>query len=143
MTALEKKDTDDDGAVRYGPELTPAVWKDIQGYCDLVVHTETELLGEDDMYQGLMRPYGKFVAKDSFGLFPRYLVTPSFDRLVAYASEELTRETDSIQAAVREAKLRLDEGLKRGQPRPTTEDSIAADIDDATQVKNVTAGTAA
>jgi hypothetical protein len=91
LSALEKRDTGPDGEVVVGPELTPGVLKDVNGYMDVVAHCRVEAVEGDDIYQGLMRPTGKWSAKDSFGIFPRYLVQPSFDRLVAYVNGDRAR----------------------------------------------------
>ena len=102
MAALERRDRDEDGEVVVGPELTPGVMKDVGGYMDLIIRMEVDEVGGEDVYKGMMRPTGKYVGKDSFGIFPRYLVQPTFDRLVAYVNGDLSRDKDPVQAKMRE-----------------------------------------
>jgi hypothetical protein len=101
LSALERRDTDADGEVIVAPELTPGVLKDINGYMDVIAHCRVETVDDQDVYQGLMRPTGRWSAKDSFGIFPRYLVEPTFDRLVAYVNGDLNKDSDPKQAEMR------------------------------------------
>ena len=97
FASLERRDQDDDGKVRYGPAVSPSVAKDLGGYVDIVCHTTVELIGEQEFYIGTFSQAGKYSAKDRFGVLPKRMVDPTFDRIIAYVSGELTRETDAIQ----------------------------------------------
>ena len=104
VSCLPNRDTDEDGAIRVAPALTPAVLRDFMGYMDLVFHTRMELVGGVEEYSVLTKPIGKWEAKDSFGLFPRVLVDPSFDRVLAYVNGEIARDKDPVQKAAAEAR---------------------------------------
>ena len=95
-SALTRRDQDDDGSVTYRPSIPPGLLKDALGWFDLVAHTTLEDVGEHEQYCGMFRPIGKFLGKDREGVMPRTLVTPSFDRVVAYAEEALTTKTDPV-----------------------------------------------
>lgn len=103
-SALERRDTDDDGKVIYRPALTPALSGDVYGYVDFVIHTEVyedPAGGDDDIYLGLTRPVGKYKAKDRLGLLPKRLADPTWDRVFSYLVEELDDETDPVQTETR------------------------------------------
>jgi hypothetical protein len=104
MACLVKRDQDEDGNVRVSPALTPAVLRDYLGYMDIVIHKRLEMVGGVEEYSGLTKPVGRFEAKDAFGVLPRVMVNPSFDRLVAYVDGELTSAKDPIQIKAREAR---------------------------------------
>lgn len=105
-SALERRDTDDDGKVIYRPALTPAFSTDVYGYADMVIHTEVfeGKTGDDDIYTGLTRPVGKYKAKDRFGALPRRMADPTFLRIIGYVSGQLAEDTDATQI---EAKRKL------------------------------------
>lgn len=103
-SCLPNRDTDEEGAVRIAPALTPAVLRDFLGYMDLVFHTRMELVAGEEEYSVLTKPIGKWEAKDSFGVFPRVLVNPSFDRVMAYVNGDVTRENDPVQKAAAAAR---------------------------------------
>lgn len=103
ITSLAKRDTDETGGIRVAPAFTPAVLRDVMGYMDVVAHTRVELIGDVEEYSALTRPVGKYDAKDSFGLLPRVLINPTFDRVLGYVREELKAATDPVQ---QEAKAR-------------------------------------
>lgn len=103
MATQSRRDQDDDGEVSYGPALTPALQGDVVGYCDIVIATQVEAReGGKDLFFGQTRRVGKYTAKDRYGLLPRKLVTPSFDRVISYVAEELTSTDDPLQVAERE-----------------------------------------
>lgn len=91
ISALERRDQDDDGEVTYGPAVTPALQTDLLGFVDLVCHTEIR----NDQFGGRFRPQGKYRAKERLaGAVPSLLINPSFQRVNAYAQDQLTVETD-------------------------------------------------
>jgi AAA domain len=108
-SALERRDQDDDGVVTYRPSIPPALMKDCYGWFDLVAHTTLEEVGPNEQYRGLFRPLGKYRGKDREGIMPRTLVSPSFDRVIAYAEESLTAKTDPIMQI---AQKQIDEQKK-------------------------------
>ena len=95
-SALERRDQDDDGVVTYRPSIPPGLMKDTYGWFDLVAHTTLEAVGEHEFYGGLFKPLGKYRGKDREGIMPKKMITPSFDRVIAYAEEALTSETDPV-----------------------------------------------
>ena len=101
-SALERRDQDDDGAVVYRPSIPPGLMKDAYGWFDIVAHTTLEVVGEHEQYRGLCKPLGKYRGKDREGVMPRTLVTPSFDRVIAYAEEALTAKTDPVMQTAQE-----------------------------------------
>lgn len=105
VTALERRDQDDDGRVAYGPAVTPALQSDVIGYVDVVIRTFTD----PDGYWGLTRPQGKYRAKDRFGALPIEMVTPSFSRVLSYINDEIDEESDP---AMQEANKRREEAAK-------------------------------
>ncbi len=107
-SALERRDVDqDDGGVKYGPQLSPALAGDVFGYMDQVIHTEVREDpdgGDDDIYLGLTRPIGKYRAKDRLKALPRLMAEPTFERVIGYVTETIDYDNDPVQA---EAKERL------------------------------------
>ena len=75
--------------------------KDTYGWFDLVAHTTLEAVGDKEFYSGLFKPLGKYRGKDREGIMPRKLVTPSFERVIAYAEESLSAETDPVMISAR------------------------------------------
>ncbi len=106
VTALERRDTDDDGKVVYRPAVTPALSGALQGWMDMVIVTSVADMSGEDEYRGLSRPVGKYRGKDRFGVLPRYLIDPTFDRVWSYIFEEMKVDDDPVMQAAR--KLRAD-----------------------------------
>lgn len=108
ITALERRDQDDDGFVQYGPALGPSAATDTTGMVDVVVWTQAEELGPDSQpfFTGTTRPRERHRAKDRFGVLPIRMIDPSADRMLQYLSGELTKANDprhkAAIAAVRE-----------------------------------------
>lgn len=107
LTALERRDTDDDGQVAYGPAVIPSLMSDIAGYVGILIHTEVKEIGGEQIYTGRTATGTKYRAKDRFGVLPKNMATPTFDRVVAYMNEDLTPDTDPEQAEIR-ARLEAD-----------------------------------
>lgn len=94
-THVRRDQDEDDGTVRYGPSLTPAVGGDLLGYVDLVCYLRMLPRaggGEEPDVVGMFRPWGKYKAKDRFGALPPMLYDPSFDRVAAYVDGTYRRE---------------------------------------------------
>jgi hypothetical protein len=97
FTALERRDLDPDGKVAYGPAANPALMNDLPGFVDMLVHCQaTEMPdGEDDVYLGWSKKHdGKYRAKDRYGVLPKVLPNPQFDRLLAYVRGALDPTND-------------------------------------------------
>jgi len=116
LAAHIDRSTDENGAVRLAPAFTPAVGRDMMGYMDVVVHCRIELVDGEEEYSGLCRPYGQYTAKDAFGVMPRVLVDPTFDRIVSYVRGDLTSATDPKQQAAKAARERAAEKIKADNP---------------------------
>lgn len=102
VTALQRRDQDDDGKVKYGPATSPAVQNDLSGMMDILIMCKGE--DRDGPNRGLLHGGGKYRAKDRFGVTPRVLVDPTFERYLAYYSDELTAETDPEQKRLKAVK---------------------------------------
>lgn len=107
LGAHQRRDVDDEsGKVRIGPAVSPAVGVDFNGYMDCIIHMRTETYEDPDLLDGLevsglTRPAGRFDAKDRFGLLPKNMINPGFDRVKAYLDGELVKENDPLQQAAR------------------------------------------
>lgn len=127
LVCLSRRDQDDDGAVSVGPAVSPALQSDLMGYMDLVCHTSVEQIGEEIAYVGEFRNVGKYQAKDRYGLLPRKLVNPSFDRVIAYVNGDLTPANDEVQQAYKE--LRAQTREQRAADPKTKKRKVEADAD--------------
>jgi hypothetical protein len=103
LTALERRDMDDDGLVSYGPAMSPAVAIDTMGLVDVVGHTAVEQIGGETFYVGSFVPLGRRKAKDRLGVLPPRMVDPSIDRILDYVDGKLDRNKDPRQQAIRNA----------------------------------------
>jgi len=92
------------GRVKYGPAVNPALCGDLIGYSDFVIRLVQDGTWADGrpLVVGYPRPSVEFEGKDRYGVLPSRLADPTFDRLIAYASGELTKDTDLVQAGYRE-----------------------------------------
>lgn len=102
VSALARREQDDDGSVTYQPAITPALQNDLVGWVDTVCVTSVALVGQEEEYRGLFRPHNKYRGKDRLGALPKWLVDPSFDRIHQYVEGELEAGTDEVMAAARE-----------------------------------------
>lgn len=102
VTALQRRSQDDDGEVRYVPQVTPALQDDLLGFVDVVIHTRVEMVGDQEEGRGRTNPGTKFAAKDRYDVLPMVMVDPTFLRVLDYTEERLTYDTDPVQAAARE-----------------------------------------
>lgn len=102
VSALERREQDDDGSVRYVPAVTPKLAVDLIGWMDLVCHTSVAIVDGEEEYRGLFRPHGKYRGKDRLGTMPKWLVDPTFDRVVSYVEEELDVDSDPVMKAAKE-----------------------------------------
>ena len=99
---LERRDQDErTREVKIGPSITPGLQADVIGWHDVVCRTSFDQdLGDEGLYVGVFRPEGVRQGKDRFGVLPRRLIDPTFDRIVAYINEELTEADDERQRAL-------------------------------------------
>lgn len=100
FTAHTRRDVDeDDGTVRYGPDLPPAMQANLMGHVGILIHTK-EMGAYDDgqtVLVGYSHNFGKYITKDRLAALPRALVFPTLDRVVAYVEGDLTVDTDPVQ----------------------------------------------
>lgn len=118
ITALERRDTDPDtGKVKYGPAMSPAMANDAAGLVDIVGYTMVEEVGPKatEVRSARFVPIERRRAKDRYGLLPGKLADPYFDRILAYIEGDLTKETDPVQARVRELATAPAEGDSSAQ----------------------------
>lgn len=87
-SALLRRDQDDDGSVAYNPAITPKLGIDLVGWMDMVCVCRVALVGGEEEFRGLFRPHGKFRGKDRLGAVPKWLVDPTFERIMKYVDEE-------------------------------------------------------
>lgn len=107
MTALSRREQDDDGAVIYQPAVTPALQNDLVGWVDIVCVTSVALVDGVEEYRGLFRPHSKFRGKDRLKALPKWLVDPTFERVQAYVDGELTVDTDPVMQEAKERAARV------------------------------------
>lgn len=102
ISALSRREQDDDGSVIYQPAITPALQNDMIGWMDFVSVTSVAIVNGEEEYRGLFRPHGKYRGKDRLGATPKWLVDPWFDRVLSYVDDELTIDRDPIMLAAKE-----------------------------------------
>lgn len=103
VTALMRRDEDEaSGKVRYGPATSPAVQNDLAGMMDVLVMCKGE--DGDGPNRGLLHASGMYRAKDRFGVAPRVLVDPTFERYLGYYDDKLTADTDPEQKRLKAKK---------------------------------------
>lgn len=131
VSALERRDVDDDGRVKYGPAVTPALQTDFYGWVDIVCHTEVLDVpgwGEDgEMFVGHFKPIGKYRAKDRLHITPRTLVEPTMIRLQALLDGTLELEQDPLQQEAQEARKKAKEGRRKAKATVPDEDDAEPD----------------
>lgn len=127
LGAHQRRDQDEESQVRVNPAMSPSVMTSFSGWMDCIIHCRTEEFPEDTTLQdgteftGLTRPKGKYTAKDRFGLLPKVMVDPGFDRVVEYLDGELTRDSDPLQDQAR--------ARRRAQPAPEPVTVVAPEPD--------------
>ncbi len=93
ITALPRRDVDDDGRVKYGPAVNPAIQGDLMGMMDVVGYFEAE----GDEFVAAFRPTKTKQAKDRLGALPHRMVDPTFDRIVGYVNDTISESSDPLQ----------------------------------------------
>lgn len=94
----EQERADGSKAPMWGPMLTPAMSAAIMGYVDIAIRCQSGPVvgpnGPVDVYTGTTKPELDIRAKDRFGVLPRVMPNPTFDRVAAYIRQDLTEATD-------------------------------------------------
>lgn len=109
VSALTRREQDDDGSVTYQPAITPALQNDLIGWMDVVCVTSVAMVAQEEEYRGLFRPHNKWRGKDRLGGLPKWLVDPTFNRILAYTEGDLTVDDDPIMQEARERQERQHE----------------------------------
>lgn len=102
ISALARREQDDDGSVAYQPAITPALQNDLIGWVDQVVVTSVVSVNGTDEYRGMFKPLGKWRGKDRLGVMPKVLVDPAFERVIAYVEGEVNADNDPVMQQARE-----------------------------------------
>lgn len=100
FTAHVRRDVDeDDGSVRYGPDLPPAMQANLMGQVSMLIYMKEAGTYPDGrtVRIGYSHNSGKFTTKDRLAALPRALAFPTLDRVVSYVDGELTEENDPVQ----------------------------------------------
>jgi AAA domain len=101
VCAHSRSDKDEDGEVFVHPAVSPSIAADLEGYSDILIHARVIPVGTEEEGNGRTRSYGKFFAKDRYGNLPPVMVDPTFERIYAYNTDQLTRTTDPVQIAAK------------------------------------------
>ena len=126
FTALERRDVDKDtGKPQYGPDVTPALQKDVLGYVDIVAMFKAA--DEDGPYRALTRSNSRYRAKDRFDVLPKVMAEPMGDRIIGYVTGDLDLETDPIQNALSEDAIKAQDRPKRKPVDDSDEDDSSDD----------------
>lgn len=107
MSAPLRRMQDDDSVVTYQPSVSPGLQNDLFGWCNVVCVTSVVLVEDEagkevEEFRGLFRPHGKWRGKDRLSVLPKWLVDPTFDRIVAYKDGDLEVESDPVMVQARE-----------------------------------------
>lgn len=132
-TSLLKRDVDDDGSVVYRPQVIPSLRTDLMGYMDLVIVTDVGEFDGQEEYRGLTKPVGKFRGKDRFGVLPRRLLDPTFDRVWSYITEDLDVDSDPVMLDAKRRRLEA-----KGETIDELVDGEGEEIDDTGAEKDPT-----
>jgi hypothetical protein len=128
FVALEKRTQDDDGTVKYTPDLTDRLANDLLGYVDVIGHTYTvERKDQDPEYWATFRNQGKFVGGDRFKMLPVKMINPTADRIIAYLTGEMDEDSDPDLA-----EHRAERAAKRAKEKPVAEPEDDDELDDGT-----------
>lgn len=95
VTALERKDKNDDGKIEIGPAVSPALATDLLGYVDMSLYMKAA--DEEGPYRAMTKNSVRYRVKDRFDVLPRVMVEPTGDRIVGYLLGEITEDTDPFQ----------------------------------------------
>lgn len=100
LTALEKDDAESEsGTKAIGPELPNKLSGSLRGYVDLCLRVTAETLKtglgqEETLIKAETKKSLTRQCKDRYGHLPNELLSPTFERVLAYVKGELTEDTD-------------------------------------------------
>lgn len=100
ITALEKNDAEgENGTKQVGPELPNKLSSSVRGYVDMVLRLTSETVNtgpgeQETLITAETKPSLTRQCKDRDGFLPTILLTPTFTRIRAYATGELTEGDD-------------------------------------------------
>lgn len=117
VVALPKREQDEEGGVVYQPAVSKGLMNDLMGYTDLVINCRLQVTDGVEEYIGITRPEGKYEAKDRFGVTPRFMMEPSFPRIIAYVNGQLKATDDPLQQAAKQRRLAM-EAVKTEGAKP-------------------------
>ncbi len=117
MTALLRREQDDDDKVVYQPAVTPGLQNDLIGWMDIACVKSVRYVPIDDVdeYVGLFKPHGKFRGKDRYKIMPKWLIDPTYDRVVQYVRGGITVDTDEIMQEAKDRQARQAEASATDQ----------------------------
>lgn len=117
MTALLRREQDNDGRVVYQPAVTPGLQNDLIGWMDIVCVKSVRYVPVDDTdeYLGLFKPHGTQRGKDRYKVMPKWLPDPTYDRVLAYVEGDLTVDTDDVVQEVKDRQARQAEAAQTDQ----------------------------
>jgi hypothetical protein len=129
MSTPLRRNQDDDGTVQYVADVSPGLQRDLFGWVAVVCVTSVvQVMGEDgeeDEYRGLFGPYGKYLGKDRLNVLPKWMVNPTFDRIVAYRDGELSAESDPVMVTAKERAQAAKQAATKQENEKETEDAEA------------------
>lgn len=99
---LRRMVDEEDSKVSYMPSVSPGLQNDLFGWMDMVCVTSTAEINGEEEFRGLFRPHGKYKGKDRFNVIPKWLVNPTFDRLVAYQEGDIDADSDPVMVEAKE-----------------------------------------
>lgn len=106
MTTLSQRTEDEEKRIHVSPLLTPAVARDVNSAMDVITFLRVDELNDTILRSGLFIPGGRHDTKDTFGLLPRRLANPTFERMLWYVSEAVNADIDLEQQEAAEAVAR-------------------------------------
>lgn len=117
MTALQRREQDDDGKVVYQPGVTPGLQGDLIGWMDIVLVTSARYVPVDDVdeYLGLSKPHSKWRGKDRYKALPKWFILPTYDRVIQYVRGAIDVDTDEIMQEAKERQVRQAEASATDQ----------------------------
>jgi hypothetical protein len=86
ITALPRRDEDDDGRITYGPAVNPALQDVFTGLVDVVGYCEAA----DGVYTARFMPTRTKQAKDRFGVLPHVMQNAYFDQVAGIITGDVT-----------------------------------------------------
>jgi hypothetical protein len=107
-TALSRREQDGSSQVTYQPGVTPGLQNDLVGWVDMVCHCSMSIVDGDEEYVGLFRPHGLYRGKDRDRTMPKWVINPTFDRVLEFDQGGLTLDDDPVTQLARERRARAE-----------------------------------